>query len=154
MKPYNAVLSAPAFAIGIRCNDDEVTAIEYLEPQPEVAPRTPLAREAVRQLRAWLKDPSFEFGLPLAPAGTHFQRRVWELIAAIPPGRTLTYGEVATAIRSGPRAVGNACGANPDPIVVPCHRVVGANQGLGGVARQRGGFLLDVKRWLLNHEGS
>jgi methylated-DNA-[protein]-cysteine S-methyltransferase len=82
----------------------------------------------VRQLRAWLKDPGFEFGLPLAPAGTHFQRRVWERISAIPRGRTLTYGEVATAIRSGPRAVGNACGANPYPIVVPCHRVVGANQ--------------------------
>jgi len=153
MKPYSAILSAPAFAIGIHCNDDEVTAIEYLEPQPEVAPKTPLAQEAVRQLRAWLKDPGFEFGLPLAPAGTHFQRRVWERISAIPRGRTLTYGEVATAIRSGPRAVGNACGANPYPIVVPCHRMVGANQGIGGFARQRGGFLLDVKRWLLNHEG-
>ena len=152
MKPYSAVLSAPAFAIGIRCNDDEITAIEYLEPQREVAPKTPLAQEAVRQLRTWLKDPGFEFGLPLAPAGTHFQRRVWERISAIPRGRTLTYGEVATAIRSGPRAVGNACGANPYPIVVPCHRVVGANQGIGGFARQRGGFLLDVKRWLLNHE--
>lgn len=152
MKPYSAVLSAPAFAIGIRCNDDEITAIEYLEPQREVAPKTPLAQEAVRQLRTWLKDPGFEFGLPLAPAGTHFQRRVWERISAIPRGRTLTYGEVAMAIRSGPRAVGNACGANPYPIVVPCHRVVGANQGIGGFARQRGGFLLDVKRWLLNHE--
>jgi methylated-DNA-[protein]-cysteine S-methyltransferase len=153
MKPYSAVLSAPAFAIGIHCNDDEITAIEYLEPQPEITPKSPLAKEAVRQLRAWLKNPGFEFGLPLAPAGTHFQRRVWERISAIPRGRTMTYGEVATAIRSGPRAVGNACGANPYPIVVPCHRVVGANQGLGGFARQRGGFLLDVKRWLLNHEG-
>jgi hypothetical protein len=70
MKPYSAVLSAPAFAIGIHCNDDEITAIEYLEPQPEVAPKTPLAQEAVRQLRAWLKDPGFDFGLPLAP-GRH-----------------------------------------------------------------------------------
>ena len=152
MKPYSAILSAPGFAIGICCSDDEITAIDYLEPQMEVAPKAPLAREAVRQLRAWLKDPSFEFGLPLAPAGTHFQRRVWEQIAAIPAGRTMSYGEVAAAIHSGPRAVGNACGANPYPIVVPCHRVVGANQGLGGFARQRGGFLLDIKRWLLEHE--
>ncbi len=149
---YAAILSAPSFSIGVACNSDEITEISYLEPQPEVAPRTPLAKEAVRQLRAWLKDPGFEFGLPLAPAGTHFQRRVWEQISAIPRGRTLTYGEVATAIRSGPRAVGNACGANPYPIVVPCHRVVGANQGLGGFARQRGGFLLDIKKWLLQHE--
>jgi len=150
--PYAAVLSAPSFSIGIACNADEITEIRYLEAQAEVAPKTPLAREAVRQLRAWLKDPRFEFGLPLAPAGTHFQRRVWEQISAIPPGTTLSYGEVAQAIRSGPRAVGNACGANPYPIVVPCHRVVGANRGLGGFARQRGGFLLDIKKWLLLHE--
>jgi methylated-DNA-[protein]-cysteine S-methyltransferase len=153
MKPCNAILSAPTFSIGICCNDDEITEIAYLEPQVEIAPKTPLGKEAFRQLRAWLRDPRFEFGLPLAPAGTHFQRRVWEQISAIPAGRTRTYGEVAASIHSGPRAVGNACGANPYPIVVPCHRVVGANQSLGGFARQRGGFLLDVKRWLLEHEG-
>jgi methylated-DNA-[protein]-cysteine S-methyltransferase len=149
---YAAVLSAPTFSIGICCSGDEITAIDYLEPRMEVAPKAPLAKDAVRQLRAWLKDPGFEFGLPLAPAGTHFQRRVWEQISAIPAGQTKSYGEVAAAIHSGPRAVGNACGANPYPIVVPCHRVVGANQGLGGFARQRGGFLLDVKKWLLQHE--
>ena len=149
---YQAMIPAPGFALGIRCNDDEITAIDYLEPCAEIAPKSPLAKEAVRQLRAWLKDPGVEFGLPLAPAGTHFQRRVWAQIAAIPAGRTMSYGEVATAIHSGPRAVGNACGANPYPIVVPCHRVVGANQGLGGFARQRGGFLLDIKKWLLQHE--
>ncbi len=154
MKPCSAILSAPAFALGIRCNDDEITAIEYLEPCPEVAPKTPLAKEAVRQLRAWLKDPRFELGLPLAPAGTHFQRRVWSEIATIPAGQTRSYGEVAAAIHSGSRAVGNACGANPYPIVVPCHRVVAANHGLGGFARQRGGFLLDIKKWLLQHEHS
>jgi methylated-DNA-[protein]-cysteine S-methyltransferase len=152
MKPYAAILSAPGFSIGIECNVDEITGIDYLEPCAEVAPRTPLAKEAVRQLRAWLKDPKFEFGLPLAPAGTHFQRRVWTRIAAIPSGQTLSYGEVAAAIHSGPRAVGNACGANPYPIVVPCHRVVAANQALGGFARQRGGVLLDIKRWLLLYE--
>jgi methylated-DNA-[protein]-cysteine S-methyltransferase len=149
---YAAVLRAPTFALGIRCNADEVTAIEYLEPRDEIAPRTPLAKEAVRQLRAYLKDPRFAFGLPLAPAGTPFQRRVWDRIAAIPAGRTQAYGELAAALHSGPRAVGNACGANPYPLVVPCHRVVAAKQGLGGFARQRGGFLLDVKRWLLEHE--
>jgi len=152
MKPYSAIVSASGFAIGIRCSDDEITEITYLEPQAEITPKTPLAKEAVRQLRAWLADPAFEFGLPLAPAGTHFQRKVWERISAIPAGKTMSYGEVAAAIRSGPRAVGNACGANPYPIVVPCHRVVAANQGLGGFARQRGGFLLEVKKWLLLHE--
>jgi methylated-DNA-[protein]-cysteine S-methyltransferase len=151
--PFAAVLPAPTFALGIRCNADEITEITYLEPQAEVKPTTPLAKEAVRQLRAYLNDASFEFGLPLAPAGTHFQRRVWNAVAAIPCGQTMSYGEVAAAIRSGPRAVGNACGANPYPLVVPCHRVLAANHGLGGFARQRGGFLLDVKKWLLQHEG-
>lgn len=152
MKTYAAVLSAPTFSIGVECNADEVTNIDYLEPRAEQAPKTPLARETVRQLRAWLKDPAFEFGLPLAPAGTHFQRRVWRQIESIPVGATRSYGEVAAAIGSGPRAVGNACGRNPYPIVVPCHRVVAANHRIGGFARNSGGFLLDVKKWLLRHE--
>ncbi|MDX9993965.1 MAG: methylated-DNA--[protein]-cysteine S-methyltransferase [Rhodocyclaceae bacterium] len=153
MKDFAAVLPTPTFALGIRCTSDEITEIVYLEPCAEIKPQSLLAKEAVRQLRAYLKDPACGFSLPLAPAGTAFQRRVWDGIAAIGPGATRTYGELAAAMHSGPRAVGNACGANPYPLVVPCHRVVAANQGLGGFARQRGGFLLDVKRWLLAHEG-
>lgn len=151
--PFQAVVSTPVFSLGVRCSDDEILDIEFLEPRTEVAPRTLLAKEAARQLRAYLQDPRFAFGLPLAPAGTPFQRRVWAGIAAIPAGGTQTYGELAQAIGSGPRAVGNACGANPFPVVVPCHRVVASGGGLGGFARNRGGFLLDVKRWLLRHEG-
>lgn len=151
---YSAVLPAPTFSLGIRCDDDEITEIVYLEPREELKPRGLLAQEAVRQLRAYLNDPRFVFSLPLAPAGTAFQRRVWQGIAAIPAGKTLTYGELAAAIHSGPRAVGNACGANPYPLVVPCHRVVASGGGLGGFARQHGGFLLDVKRWLLAHESA
>lgn len=150
--PCDAILSAPGFSLGIRCDDDVITEIAYLEPRAEVRPTRPLAREAVRQLREYLKDASFEFGLPLAPAGTPFQRRVWRQIAAIPRGQTRTYGELAHALASAPRPVGGACGANPYPLVIPCHRVVAAGGGLGGFSRQRGGFLLDVKRWLLAHE--
>jgi len=149
---FATVLSAPTFCLGVRCGDDAIDEIVYLEPRAEIAPHSLLAKEAARQLRAYLADPRFEFSLPLAPAGTAFQRRVWNGIATIPCGATQTYGELAAAIGSGPRAVGNACGANPYPLVVPCHRVVAANHGLGGFARQRGGFLLDVKRWLLAHE--
>ena len=87
-------------------------------------------------------------------AGTHFQRRVWAEIAAIPLGQTHTYGQLAKSLKNAPRAVGQACGSNPYPIVVPCHRVVATGGGLGGFARERGGFLLDVKRWLLTHENS
>lgn len=150
---YQAIVSAPGFSLGLRCSDDEILSIDYLEPRAELAPRKLLAQEAVRQLRAYLKDPHFVFGLPLAPAGTPFQRRVWAGISEIPSGHTQTYGALARLLASAPRAVGNACGANPYPLVVPCHRVV-ATQGLGGFARHRGGFLLDIKRWLLAHEGA
>ena len=149
---YDAVVATPLFAIGIRCDAEEVLAVDYLSPRAERAPDSPLAHEAARQVRAYLADPRFEFGLPLAPVGTRFQRRVWDVIAGIPSGRTMSYGEVALAIRSGPRAVGNACGANRYCLVVPCHRVLAAHQALGGYGRAGGGWSLDVKRWLLAHE--
>lgn len=150
---FQAVVAAPGFCLGVQCDNEEITEIHFLEPRPEVLPVNALAAETVRQLKAYLADPDFAFGLPLRPSGTTFQRRVWERIAAIPCGQVLTYGEVAKALKNAPRAVGQACGANPFPLVVPCHRVIGAHQSLGGFARHGGGFLLDVKRWLLKHEG-
>ena len=89
---YQAILAAPGFALGVRCDADWVSGVEFLDPQPEQKADTLLAAEAVRQLRAWLENPQFVFGLPLKPAGTHFQRRVWEQIAAIPLAETRTYG--------------------------------------------------------------
>lgn len=157
MNHYQAIVAAPGFSLGVSCTGDEILAIDFLAPCTEAHPDSLLAKEAVRQLRAYLKNPAFEFGLPLAPAGTPFQRRVWAQIAAIPRGATRTYGELAQALGSAPRAVGGACGANPYPLVVPCHRVVasgGGLNGLGGFARERGGLLLQIKRWLLVHEGA
>jgi methylated-DNA-[protein]-cysteine S-methyltransferase len=152
-EPYEAVITAPGFSVGVRCDETEIIRLEYLEPCAEIAPKNALAYEAVRQLRAYLGDADFVFGLPLRPSGTTFQRRVWAQIAAIPCHQTRSYGDVAKTLHNAPRAVGQACGANPFPLVVPCHRVIAAGGGLGGFARQRGGFLLDVKRWLLRHEG-
>ena len=151
---YQAIVAAPGFALGVHCNDDEITGIDFLESRPEQAPVTPLAAEAVRQLKAYIADPGFVFGLPLRPVGTTFQRRVWEQISAIPYGQTNTYGQLAKNLKNAPRAVGQACGANHYPIAIPCHRVIATGGGLGGFNRERGGFLLDVKRWLLKHEGS
>jgi len=150
---FQAIVQAPGFGVGIRCDGDEVIEISYLQPGPSQAPTTPLAAETVRQIKAYLADPGFQFGLPLRPSGTHFQRRVWEQISTIPPGQLRSYGEVAQTLRSGPRAVGGACGANPFPLIVPCHRVV-AVSGLGGFGRNGGDYLLQIKRWLLQHEGS
>ena len=149
---YQAVVAAPGFALGIACTDDEITAIRFLPPRKELKPSGLLAKDAVRQLQAWLKDPNYALGLPLRPAGTPFQRRVWAAFAAIPAGQTMSYGELAGKIGSGPRAVGNACGANPYPVAVPCHRVIAANGGLGGFGRNGGALLLEITRWLLQHE--
>ena len=77
--------------------------------------------------------------------------RVWEQIRKIPYGETRTYGEIAADIKSGPRAVGGACGANRLLLIVPCHRVVGAT-GLGGFMRDADGSLVRRKQWLLGHE--
>ncbi len=150
---YQAVVSAPGFCLGVCCDELAIEHISFLAPRPEVAPQNALAEAAARQLCAYLADAEFPFSLPLRPSGTLFQRRVWQQIAAIPLHQTRSYGEVAAALHNAPRAVGQACAANPFPVVVPCHRVLAKGGGLGGFARQRDGFLLDVKRWLLAHEG-
>jgi methylated-DNA-[protein]-cysteine S-methyltransferase len=150
---YDAIVSFPGFSLGICSDGEALVAIDLIAACDERGGRQPLAQAAVRQLRAYLKDAAFQFNLPLAPAGTAFQQRVWAAIAAIPPGQTRTYGALAATLKSSARAVGGACGANPYPIVVPCHRVIAGNGGLGGFAHQRDGFLLDAKRWLLQHEG-
>jgi methylated-DNA-[protein]-cysteine S-methyltransferase len=91
--------------------------------------------------------------LPLAPLGTPFQRRVWQALCDIAPGVVMTYGQLARQLGSVPRAVGQACGANHFPIVIPCHRVVSSG-GIGGFAHHaEEGFYRNVKRWLLAHEG-
>jgi methylated-DNA-[protein]-cysteine S-methyltransferase len=155
---FQAVLATPFGGVAIRTEavgteDECVAGILYLphglKPRP---PRDRLAREAVRQVERYLADPSADFALPLKPVGTAFQRRVWDAIAAIPAGRLSTYGEVARRLHSGPRAVGQACGANRYPLAIPCHRVV-SSTGLGGFANNDDGFHLEIKRWLLAHEG-
>ena len=152
--PYAAKLRAPFAVLGIRTEGGRITGVEFL-PRSERAraPTDPMAARAVRELEAYLADPRHGFTLPLAPRGTEFQRRVWDAISAIPLGESRTYGEIARNIRSAPRAVGQACGANPIAIVVPCHRVVGSLGALGGFMNAAEGDPLAIKRWLLEHEG-
>jgi methylated-DNA-[protein]-cysteine S-methyltransferase len=150
---FDAVLTTPFGAIGVRTEGNTVTEIRFLPPGTKaMSPKNALAKQACAQLATYLDNPAAGFDLPLQPAGTPFQRSVWRAIAAIPKGRTLTYGEIARRLKSAPRAVGQACGRNPYPVVVPCHRVVASDGGLGGFASATGGYLLDTKRWLLEHE--
>ena len=151
---FDAVLAAPFGGVGVRVSEGEVIETVYLPASMRAqAPKNPLAREVVRQIRAYLRDPAHVFDLPLAERGSAFQQRVWAEVARIPCGETLSYGDVARRIRSGPRAVGGACGANWFSLIVPCHRVLAAN-GLGGFGDAGDdGFHLGIKRWLLAHEG-
>jgi len=150
---FQAKLPTAFAVLGIRTGGGRLTSIEYLSRSVAVlAPSDDLAAETCRQIECYLDDPEYRFDLPLAIEGTPFQRRVWEIIAAIPRGRTLTYREVAQQIDSAPRAVGGACGANRLPLVIPCHRVV-ATGGIGGFMHAHRGRPLAIKRWLLTHEG-
>jgi methylated-DNA-[protein]-cysteine S-methyltransferase len=138
--------------VGVRTRDGRVTDITYLPPSAKVSPpKNSLAEKAAAQLQAYLANADAKFDLPLLIEGTPFQRRLWDALCEIPCGQTLTYGELARRLGAEPRAIGQACGDNRLPIVIPCHRVVAAN-GLGGFAHSTGGYLLEAKRWLLAHE--
>jgi len=112
--------------------------------------RGPALDAALSQLREYFSGARRRFSVRVAPTGTDFQQRVWRAIAAIPFGETRTYGELAAALGGPPlaRAVGAATAANPIPILIPCHRVIGADGSLTGYG---GG--LRMKVWLLHHEG-
>lgn len=155
---FSAIVPAPFGFVGIRSDHRHVQELVYLPSSfslEEQAPANRPAELAVRQVERYLKEPDFRFDLPLAEVGTLFQRKVWQAIAAIPRGEVLTYGAVARTVGCGaPRAVGQACGANWFPLVIPCHRVT-ASGGLGGFSNHDDatGFHVGVKRWLLAHEG-
>lgn len=116
----------------------------------DVTPADPLLTEAAAQVAAYFTGRLQRFDLPLQPAGTAFQRRVWDLMLTIPYGRTWTYGTMAHHLGSAARAVGGACGRNPIPIIIPCHRVVGGGNSPGGYSGQGGlatkAHLLDLER--------
>ena len=151
---YDVVIAYPKMKVGVATRGGRVSGIRYLPPAaPLQAPANALAERAARQLERYLEDPDTKFDLPLAIEGTEFQRRVWEIMCAIPRGKTLTYGEVARQLAGEARAVGQACGDNRLPIVIPCHRVVAAD-GIGGFSHSTGGYLIEAKRWLLMHESS
>ncbi|HKO88124.1 MAG TPA: methylated-DNA--[protein]-cysteine S-methyltransferase [Burkholderiales bacterium] len=150
---FDAVLPTPFGAFGIFTVGDVIAEVVYLPPgTPALPARSAVADEAVHQIGRYLNDPDYRFQLPLRPAGTPFQQRVWDEISKIQRGRVHRYGDLAKRLASAPRAVGQACGANPFPPLIPCHRVVAA-AGIGGFANQRDGFLIASKRWLLAHEG-
>ena len=151
---YTAAMRAPFAVLGVRSDGSAVTNVAYLpDDEPEQAPRDRIAARALREIERYLDDPAFRFTVPLRPGGTAFQRRVWDAIDAIPLAESRTYGEIARAVRSSARAVGQACGANRIALIIPCHRVVASGGSLGGFMNADRGDPLAIKRWLLAHEG-
>ncbi len=149
---FDVVVDFPRFKVGVVTRGDAVLEIRYLPlSRPSKAPRGGLPEKAARQLERYREDPDAPFDLPVRIEGSALQRAVWDAMCAIPRGRTRTYGELARELGADPRAIGQACGDNRLPIVIPCHRVVAAD-GIGGFGHSTGGYLLEAKRWLLAHE--
>jgi len=132
-------------------NDSKIIALDWGLGME--APRTsnnPALAKTAEALRDYFRTGLEDFkSLNLDPGGTPFQKRVWKEMQNIPPGQVKTYGDIAKTLKSSPRAVGTACGANPIPILIPCHRVVGQNA-LGGYSGDGG---LHTKTDLLRLEG-
>ena len=152
-RPYQAKFRIPCAVLGIRTYAEQVVGVEFLPLSTRtLSPREAFTREVCAQIAAYVQDAHFTFDLPLLSPGSSHQRNVWQALLAIPSGATLTYGALAEKISSSPRAVGGACGDNPIPLFIPCHRVVAKN-GTGGFMHQASGDPLNIKAWLLKHEG-
>jgi methylated-DNA-[protein]-cysteine S-methyltransferase len=144
----------PFAVLSIVTDGTQVTGIRYLPRS--AAPRDPhdrVAERACREIERYIADPEYRFAVPYRLHGTPFQQRVWREIEKIFPLKTISYGVIAARLQSSARAVGGACGANPVPLIVPCHRVLAVGGRLGGFMGGRKAFPLAVKRWLLRHEG-
>ncbi|HTR51533.1 MAG TPA: methylated-DNA--[protein]-cysteine S-methyltransferase [Kofleriaceae bacterium] len=151
MKMIAACYSAPFGTLRLDARGDELVALWLPNAEPPDVPvgSSRVLARAATQLDEYFAGTRRTFDLPLAPHGTGFQQRVWRALCAIPFGATSSYGELARAIGrpAASRAVGAANGRNPIAIIVPCHRVIGANGTLTGYG---GG--LATKAWLLDHE--
>ncbi|MBV9824786.1 MAG: methylated-DNA--[protein]-cysteine S-methyltransferase [Alphaproteobacteria bacterium] len=140
-------LNTPVGRLTLDETDEAIVGVRWCEDAQSNG--SPLLLEAARQLSAYLDGKLTAFDLPLGAAGSQFEQAVWAAMCAIPYGQTRSYGDVAHELDSGPRAVGRACGRNPIPIIVPCHRILGRS-GMGGYS---GGTGLPTKQWLLGLEG-
>jgi methylated-DNA-[protein]-cysteine S-methyltransferase len=150
-------INSPVGRLALEADDDCVTSVRWASPgkrasssRTGAAKASPVLKEAAHQLDRYFARKLRRFDLPLAAHGTDHQKRVWAMMSEIPFGETATYGGMAAALGSGPRAVGMACGRNPLPIIVPCHRVLGAGGKEGGYSGGRG---LPTKHQLLALEG-
>ena len=148
----STVVDSPIGPLGLIASEAELKSVLFNGRRVSPEGSSPVLDGAARQLEAYFNGDLVTFDLPLELHGTEFNRRCWLALASIPYGQTVSYGEQARRLGLGndaARAVGAANGRNPLPIVLPCHRVIGADGSLTGFG---GG--LQVKRFLLEHEGA
>ena len=150
---YDGSVTFPFGVVGIRTQHSNLIGLEFLPTGTlETLPTTAMGKQVWNALYDYLDDASKLTEVALACEGTDFQKKVWNALRRIPVGQVWTYGELAKSIDTSPRAAANACRRNMIPILIPCHRIV-AKTGIGGYFGQTDGNMLDVKRWLLRHEG-
>jgi methylated-DNA-[protein]-cysteine S-methyltransferase len=142
---------SPFGFITITAEDEKITSVELCKKLTSLG-SSKVLDDAGTQLALYLKGTHPKFSLPLKVSGTPFQLAVWKAIANVPFGKTISYGEIATALGKpqAARAVGAAVGANPTPLLVGCHRVLGSSRSLTGYS---GGQGIKTKKLLLDHEG-
>ena len=137
-------LHTPLGALTVSEEDGAIVALDW--GQGRDREETPLLRRAADQLQDYFDGLRTDFDLTLKPMGSPFRLRVWEALRAIPHGETRSYADLARVLGTASRAVGGANGANPIPIIIPCHRVIGAGGTIGGYTGEGG---IATKRWLL-----
>jgi methylated-DNA-[protein]-cysteine S-methyltransferase len=140
---------SPVGDLTVSEDDGAIVALDFGRGMMQT--HTALLDEAVAQLAAYFDGGLTGFDLPLNPHGTDFQKKVWDLMQAIPYGGTRAYADLARDLKSAARAVGGACGANPIPVIIPCHRVLAAGGKMGGFS---GGEGIPTKVALLRLEGA
>jgi methylated-DNA-[protein]-cysteine S-methyltransferase len=145
---YYRSIKSPLGDLTLFADEDAITVLEF--GKATGGEGSPLLNEAIDQLAAYFSGRLKTFDLPLNAKGTEFQKAVWKLMIEIPYGYTRSYGDLAKDLKSAARAVGGACGKNPIPIIVPCHRILAANHQIGGFS---GGTGTDTKISLLRLEG-
>ncbi len=153
---YDDIIKSPVGYLGVKFTGNDLSSLDFLgKKPPEIINKTKTNKELTDILKVSL-DSYFQnpYGIKqpkTSLAGTEFQKKVWQVLASIHPGKTRTYGDIAKELKTSPRAVGNACRKNPVPIFIPCHRVVSIS-GRGGFMGHTSGEPLAIKEWLLAHE--
>jgi methylated-DNA-[protein]-cysteine S-methyltransferase len=149
---YSAITTSPLGAIGVLIKKDQLLGLHLLtDATPSPPTSDPLCKQVIEELNCYFNDPTHCFTIPLHLQGSAFQQKVWRALKYLKSGETLTYGQLAMQLDTGPRAIGQACRTNPIPIIIPCHRIVGANA-VGGYGGAKEGSFMKIKQWLLKHE--